>query len=105
MHTICPRCSHSVRKGANYCGVCGANLNAPIIIDPPVQVSTQAKDISINTKKQKKQAKSTPRDKGRSAAKIAIFLMIIVIGLAVILQYWTEILILLGQGMTSLFAV
>jgi len=104
MHTICPRCSHSVRKGANYCGVCGANLNALIINEPPSYAATQTKEASVNFVNPKKQAKTKKRDKGRVAAKVAIFLLILVISLAVITQYWAEILILLGQGITRLFA-
>ena len=104
MHTICPRCSHSVRKGANYCGVCGANLNAPIISEPPSYAAIQTKEASVNAVNPKKQVKAKERDKGRVAAKIAIFLLILVIGVAVIMQYWVEILILLGQGITRLFA-
>jgi len=105
MHTICPRCSHSVRKGANYCGVCGANLNALIVSEPMAYAATQTKEASVHHTNSKKQGKAKERDKGRTAAKVAIFLLILVIGLAVIMQYWTEILILLGQGITSLFTV
>ena len=101
MPTICPKCSHPVRTGAQYCGFCGSNLNSIESVEPAI---LHEKDLTTQNSRPQELPKAKKRDIGRTMAVISIFVLILVIALALLIQYWTEVVTFLGSFLSSLFS-
>jgi uncharacterized membrane protein YvbJ len=97
MTTLCPNCSRPARKDASFCGYCGNNLKSPGIIAQALP--------AIPSNKRSKTKKLGPRkDPGRTLAIIAIILLVLIIGGALIAQNWVEVLTFLLTSAYNLFA-
>lgn len=97
MTTLCPNCSRPARKDALYCGFCGTNLKSQGTLEqaiPMVQANQNTKG--------KKQGKK--KDIGRTAAIIAIILLVLIIVGALLAQNWVEVLTFLFTSVYKLFA-
>jgi uncharacterized membrane protein YvbJ len=97
MPSICPNCNRSVRKGARFCGYCGADLDASI------RQAQNNKPSPINEAAEKSDSpngKPTKRKRSRACCVIWFFLVFILclaIIVTLILYYWQYIIPLLGQ--------
>ena len=91
MSTTCPNCNHSVRKDARYCGYCGADLNPPVM-PPPVIVPARA-EKSPASQNLKTQIAAKPKrfQTSQVVTMVAIFLLFLVVILAIVCRYWSDI--------------
>ena len=103
MSTNCPNCSRPQRKGAKFCGFCGASLTPakdispvapPIKQDPadPVQVPP--------TQKPPKPQRFTTSQKVTYGAIVLLFLLI---SMSILCRYWTEIAQAFVQMLFSIY--
>jgi polyferredoxin len=102
MSTLCPNCSRPSRKGAQYCGFCGTNLKSPGRVELTAAVALSEKELSNIASKPQKQTKTKKKDAGRTAAIIAIIILFLIIFLALLGQYWAEVLTYLGSSLPIL---
>lgn len=101
MTTLCPNCSRPARKGAIYCGYCGTNLKSPAILEQAIPAIGGKPSKKQDSKKQKQ---ANRKDFGRTAAIIAIILLVLIIGGALIAQNWVQVLTFLITSIYNLFA-
>jgi len=103
MSKICPNCLRPVRTGANYCGFCGASLipasrNVSTAAQFILQNNTGA-DVSSATNVQPNPKRNKTR---RPWVITPIILLFLVIILALIVRFWPEITVYLGQIISSI---
>jgi hypothetical protein len=86
MSTACPNCSRPTRQGAQFCGYCGIDLDAPLknsLAHGLAESSGNPSDPGLaappNTRR---------RDPARVASFIAIVILVIIVALAVLFRFW-----------------
>jgi uncharacterized membrane protein YvbJ len=97
MPSTCPNCNRAVRKGARFCGYCGADLNAR-----KSQAQSNEPSIQADALIQSNSPAGKPAKRKRSKACCVIwYFLVLILCLAILviltLYYWQYISPLLGQ--------
>jgi len=103
MSKICPNCLRPVRTGANYCGFCGTSLIPAArkisAVAPSIIQNSSGADVIIPPNAQSNPKRSKTR---RPWVMTPIILLFLVIILALIVRFWPEITVYLGQIISSI---